>query len=580
MKKIISVLIFSLVLSCFFLGEFKVKASSYAGQVLTIYNVEDYISNGDDDSVDLIAEFEKEYGVKVNYYTYDTNETMYNQYTLQKEGTYDLICTSEYMIQKMIKEELVVPLKNIEENIPNYAKYAAKALRDKLKNMEVEYQGKTVNLDEFVVGYMWGTLGILYDPATSDTICEDVKSWDVFWDPNYKDLISIKNSLRDAYVPGLFHYYSKNEEYINLKNAYLDDPTELNCSKYNAIIQDIFDFKLDGSSASENENKEKISHVKEELISMKPNIFGYETDSGKNDMVTGKIKLNLAYSGDAVFSIDTALDEADKYLEYYVPDDGSNNWYDGWCIAKGAKNEALAYEFLNYLCDPVNAASNMDYIGYTPYIVGDDLLTLVGKYYGACDYCKTSEYLKDDEVYVIYDNKLYYCIKDKEADLDITPENEDYFELCEYDSEEEYSYGDMVSFNGKFYNYISEEDGNGELSNEDVWCEVEGYDLSYLFEGTLTEGRKAIIYALDGCQNELECQYPSEEILARCAIMNDFGVYNNDVVIMWSQVKAYTNMTPVYVFLSIFLVAVITIGTFAIVRKQISTKYKKKMIKK
>ena len=387
MKKVFSILLFVFGFILLLSTSINLKADDdFSGRTLTIYNVEDYISNGEDGCVDIIADFEEKYNCKVNYYTYDTNETMYNQFNLQKEGTYDLVCSSEYMLQKMIKEELVVPFENLAENIPNYEKYASKTLRNKFKGMEVQYKGETVNLDQFVVGYMWGTVGIIYDPYCSDTIQEDVKSWDVFWDPTYKDLISIKNSLRDAFIPGLFHYYSQEENFQNLMKAYQENPTEENCKAYNALLQDIFDFKLDGSEASENENYEKIAHVKDELIDMKKNIFGFEVDSGKNDIITGKIKLNLAYSGDAVFSIDTARNEADKYLEFYIPEDGSNNWYDGWVIPKGAKNVDLAYKFLDYLSDPENAANNMDYIGYTPFIVGDALFTLTGKWYGACDY--------------------------------------------------------------------------------------------------------------------------------------------------------------------------------------------------
>ena len=312
---------------------------------------------------------------------------------------------------------------------------------------------------------------------------------------------------------------------------------------------------------------------------MKKNIFGFEVDSGKNDIITGKIKLNLAYSGDAVFSIDTARNEADKYLEFYIPEDGSNNWYDGWVIPKGAKNVDLAYKFLDYLSDPENAANNMDYIGYTPFIVGDALFTLTGKWYGACDYDVNAEYLVEDEAYVIYEDELYAIIKDKPADLEVYPTNTEYFESLEYDASSTYTSGDMVSFAGKYYNYINDEDGNADITNEDYFEEIEGYDLSYLFEGSLSEGRRAIIYAYDGSQNELETQYPSQEILARCAIMNDFGVYNDQVVIMWSQVKAYTNMTPVYVFLSIVLVLSIGLVIFVVVRKKIINNYKKKLVK-
>ena len=379
----------------------RVNAKSiFEGQTLTIFNVEDYISTGEDDYADTIGDFEEKYGVKVNYYTYDTNETMYNQFKLNN-GLYDLICTSDYMIQKLIKEDLVEKMDDYSEKIPNYERYASKALRVKLKEMIVnkpvynlnkELTGtESVSLDEYAVGYMWGTLGILYDPEFTDTFREDVKSWDVFWDPKYKDVISLKNSIRDAFVVGLMHSYSKSEDYQKIMNEYLDNPTLENQKKYNKLVQEIFDFKLDGSEASDKENKEKIQKVKEELISMKQNIFGLEVDSGKNDMVTGKIKMNLAYSGDAVYSMDTALEDLGKTLEYYVPLDGSNIWYDAWTLPKGA-NKELAYEFLNYLSDPATAADNMDYIGYTPYIVGDELFTLTGVWYGATDYLITSSW--------------------------------------------------------------------------------------------------------------------------------------------------------------------------------------------
>lgn len=547
--------------------------SEFEGQTLTIYNVEDYISQGNDGCVDIIGKFEEEYGVNVNYYTYDTNETMYNQFTLQKEGTYDLICTSDYMIQKLIKEELVIPMDDFNTHIPNYEKYAAKSLREKLRQMEVSYKGNTVNLDEFAVGYMWGTLGIIYDPSYTDTIEEDVKSWDVFWDTDYEYVISIKNSIRDAFVVGLMHGYSKSDEFIELMNNYLNNPTLENQTKYNEMIQDIFDFKLDGSLESSNENYEKINTVKEELISLKDNIFGFEVDSGKNDIITGKIKLNLAYSGDAVYSIYQALEEQDKVLQYYVPEDGSNIWYDAWTLPKGA-NKELAYAFLNFLSDPQNAADNMEYIGYTPYIVGDELLSYVGYTYGACDYCPTSKYY--EESYVIFNDELFECILEKPADLIIDPTNEEYFESLEYDDSCEYVEGDMVSYNGVIYNCISDTT-NSPLDLES-WEEVIGYDLSYLFEGTISEGRRAIIYPYLGSENSLYTQYPSEYVISRCAIMNDFGIYNDSVVIMWGQVKAYTNMIPVYVFLAIFGTVSIAAITVYVVRKNISYKYKKRMI--
>ncbi|MBE6143291.1 MAG: extracellular solute-binding protein [Erysipelotrichaceae bacterium] len=583
MKKLNLILPILLISSCL-AGCSSSNNGEYEGKTLTIYNCEDYIAQGDDALIDIIGEFEKKYGCKVNYYTYDTNETMYNQFSLQKEGTYDLICASEYMVQKMVKEGLVQKMNDYNVSIPNYEKYASKELRNKLKNMKVVTDSDIeVNLDEYAVGYMWGTLGIIYDPSCSDTIKEDVKSWDIFWNENYKDLISIKNSMRDTYVVGLMHAYSQSEEFKTLKEAYLNDPNDENCNAYNQLVQNIFDFKLDGSKESEEENYQKISTVKEELIALKDNIFGFEVDSGKTDIITGKIKMNLAWSGDAVYSIDTAMEESGKTLEYSVPEDGGNIWYDGWTIPYGADKE-LAYKFLDFISTPENAASNMDYIGYTPFIVGDQLFDLASSWYGISDYSSTYQYSEGETC--VYSGKLYTAIQDSVGNI---PTNDSYFEEAIFDSSKEYYYGNVVSYNDEWYSceYYDENDEdkgivNSSITDEEVWVKMDkkGYDISYLFEGTLEEGRSGIIYPYASSANQLQTQYPSKEISARCAIMNDFGEYNADVIIMWGQVKAYTDMTPVYVFLGVIVVIAIALIIISIIRKNLSAHYKRLLMNK
>lgn len=563
----------------------KVKSDNkFKGKTLTIYNCEDYIAQGEEAIIDVISSFEEKYGCKVNYYTYDTNETMYNQFSLQKEGTYDLICASEYMVQKLVKEGLVQKMNDYSLSIPNYEKYASKELRSKLKNMTVITDGDIeVNLDEYAVGYMWGTLGIIYDPNCSETIREDVKSWDIFWNENYKDLISIKNSMRDTYVVGLMHAYSQTDEFKALKNAYLSNPTEENCKNYNDLVQNIFDFKLDGSKESEDENYRKIATVKDELISLKENIFGFEVDSGKTDIITGKIKMNLAWSGDAVYSIDTAMEEAGKVLEYSVPEDGGNIWYDGWTIPYGADKE-LAYKFLDYISTPENAASNMDYIGYTPFIVGDQIFDLATSWYGISDYSSNCEYVEGSNV--VYNGKVYQAIQDS---IGNEPINSEYFEEAIFDSSKEYFYGNVVSYDDEWYSceYYNEEDEdkgitNSSITDEEVWVKMDkkGYDISYLFTETLEDGRNGIIYPYASCANQLQTQYPSKEIAARCAIMNDFGEYNADVIIMWGQVKAYTDMTPVYVFLGVVVIIGVALIVISIIRKNLSAHYKRTLMNK
>ena len=563
MRKELSILMLSSLL--ILPGCAKNESENYSGETLVIYNVEDYISNGDDDSVDLIAKFEEETGCSVKYYTYDTNETMYNQFKLQKEGTYDLVLGSEYMIQKMVKEGLCDKFEDIEHNIPNYYNNCSPMLREKLNSMKVTVNGVEETLDSYALGYMWGTLGLIYDPNCSDTINDDIMSWSVLYNETYKDKISIKNSMRDAFDVGLIYAYSQDADYQVLLDAYLNNYSEETARAFNAKIQEVFDFKLDGSEESIADNREKIARVKEALIALKQNIFGLETDSGKVDIIEGsKIYMDLAYSGDAVYSIQTAMDENEKELRYVVPLEGGNIWYDAWMLPKGSQHRDLAYKFLDFLCDSGNAASNSEYIGYTPFIIGEEMYTSIAGMYGATEFDINQEYSKDS--YVYKDGQLYCVLEDEVSGEELT--NEQYFESLEYDPLVSYKEGDMVSYNGKFYNCV--EDG----SSIENFEEVEGYDLTHIYGGSL-ENRCCIVYPFYGLENQLETQYPSEEIIYRCAIMNDFGEMNDEVIIMWGQFKAYTNMTPYYVILIVFLVIVIAVALYFVISKQRSARFKR-----
>ena len=523
---------------------------------LIIYNCADYIDEA------LIDAFEEEYDCNVEYYTYDTNETMYNQFTLQPEGTYDLICASEYMLQRLIREGLVEPL-NIKEEVPVYDKYASKEVRSKLASMYADTDGdgvKDTSLDNYIAGYMWGTLGIIYDPYCSDTIREDVKSWDIFWDSKYEDLISIKNSMRDTFVVGLMHAYKGSyitnledvltparEKFLSsLENASTEEERNLIRKEYNDVIQGIFDLVLTSEDYTE-----VLEVVKKELIALKDNIFGFEVDSGKNDIITGKIKMNLAWSGDAVYSIDEGSNVG-KTLEYFVPEDGANVWYDGWTLPKGSNRE-LACAFIDFISNPENAAVNMNYIGYTSFIACDEVFDMVSSWYGISSYNEGTTYygpyVEDDEEYegsyVLYNDKYYTCIAEDEEVIGISPLDETVWE--------EVPESDL------------------ELGNP--------IDLGFLFKGNMENNREAIIYPYVECENQLFTQYPSENTLAGCAIMNDFESANADVVIMWGQLRAYTNMVPYYSFLISVVVIVVVLFTYSSVKKHKSSRNKRRLAK-
>lgn len=511
------------------------KVSGFEGQELTIYNCEDYISSSFDEEegyIDLITLFEYVYDVKVNYYTFDTVETMYNQMTLQNEGYYDLVCPSEYMIQRLINEDLIEKIDK--EKLSTYYKYGATNIINRFNNMEatsLDENGNKKKLGDYAAGYMWGTLGIIYDPEYISQ--EDTASWDVYWDNQYYKYASVKNSMRDTYVMGILHGYkdelnSYKEQLLNGKNEEDLSNEEYNdfISKYNVKLQEVFD---------RHEEKD-IKVVRDELCSLKNNIYGFEVDSGKNDIIDGKIKMNLAWSGDAIYSIDTASSlNNPKYLYYSVPEEGSNIWYDGWCMPKKA-NKELAYAFINFLSDPTYAANNMSYIGYSSFIASEEVFNTVMPWYGATEFYIDDEY-EADYNYVHYNNKFYLCIKDSQGNL---PTDEEFFE---------------------------------EVSEEDAPLD-EGYDVSYYFKDALPEDKSTIIYPYDDFyQNTLEAQYPSDKIIKRCAVMNDFGEANKDVVIMWSQVRASTNMIPYYIILGLTILAIPTYFIVKGIKRKINKKY-------
>lgn len=519
------------------------KATNKNTNELVIYNCADYIDN------ELIEEFEKEYNCVVKYYEYDTNETMYNKLILQPEGTYDLICTSEYMLQKMVRAGLVEPL-NVKEECPVYAQYASKEVSKKLDTMSID---DSSTLADYVAGYMWGTLGIIYDSNYGDTIKEDVKSWDIFWNSKYKNVISIKNSMRDTFVVGLMHAYQNIEKKENLTDDESEFVASVNRAKESAnseqeVIQNIFDMVI-----NEEKYNSIVEVVKEELISLKQNIFGFEVDSGKNDIITGKIKMNLAWSGDAVFSISTALDETDKVLEYYVPDDGSNVWYDGWCLPNGS-NRDLATKFIDFLSIPENASRNMEYIGYTPFIACDEVFDYASRTYGL------SEYNEDTTYYGPY--------HEEEEDYDVD--------------------GNYVVYNGKYYQaFVTDDEFSNILPTDTThWVEVNAedlslsdpYDLNFFFKNDEST-RDYVIYPFEEMQNSLETQYPSSEVLDRCAVMKDFEARNDDVIIMWGQLRAYTSMTVYYVILATVAFAAITFGVVTFIQKRKSIRNRRKSLK-
>lgn len=328
-------------------------------KVLRVYNWEDYISEPDENDaeseyLDLIGEFEKEYGVTVEYSTFGTNENMYNELKINPDG-YDLVCPSDYMIMKMINENMVEPFSESFLKDGEYAKYASPYITKLFAD-----NGWT----NYAAAYMWGTMGYVYNPNFSDNIKEDLSYWGGLWKDEYRGKSTIKDSVRDSYFLGVAYVYA--EELISLRNDY--ENGNLTVESYNEKLTEIM-----------NRTDEKtVDKVTDAFLDLKQYLYGFEVDSGKQDMITGKIAINFAWSGDAVYAMDEAEPYTDEkgvhhdgiYLNYIVPEECSNIWFDGWVMPKGA-NVDLAEKFINFLSRPVNAAANMNFIGYTSAVAGD-----------------------------------------------------------------------------------------------------------------------------------------------------------------------------------------------------------------
>lgn len=341
---------------------------------LVIYNWEDYIFEGDKERDGTIKAFEKYYSeiagrqIKVDYETFSTNEDMYQQMKLGSIHP-DLICPSDYMIQKMANEGMLAPFSYNEEtkeygaSLNHWAVYGSPYIRGRFANEKLNDGSSFL---KYAVPYFWGTMGFTYDAdyfgseGAGKNI--DITSWECLWsdDSAAKNVFTLKDSVRDSYVAAIFHVFK--EEIAALDESAAD---------YNEKLSAIFN----------RSDADTISKVEAALKdAANSTVKGLEVDEGKTDIVTGTIKANLAWSGDSVFSMDNA--EGKKQLNYSLPKEGSNVWFDGWCMPKGARTE-IAEAFVNYICTPSVAAECMESVGYTSPIAGQEIWDMINEWYGA-----------------------------------------------------------------------------------------------------------------------------------------------------------------------------------------------------
>ncbi|MFI3209645.1 MAG: spermidine/putrescine ABC transporter substrate-binding protein [Peptostreptococcaceae bacterium] len=278
-----------------------------SSEVLNIYNVGDYIEE------DLLKKFEDETGIDIVYETFDTNEAMY-QKVKSGSSNYDLVIPSDYMIEKMISEDMLLELDF--NNIPN------------MKNINGEFLNPEYDdNNEYSVPYMWGTFGILYNKTLVD---DTVDSWDILWNDKYEGEIQMLDSVRDTFGIAL------------KKLGY----------SLNTIDPD------------------QIAEAEEELKNQKPLVQAYVNDDGKDRLLNDEAAMGIVYSGDALVLI-----EENENLEYVIPKEGTNKWVDAMVVPNTAENKDYAEMFINFMLDTENAVANIDYIGYsTPNLAAYDLL--------------------------------------------------------------------------------------------------------------------------------------------------------------------------------------------------------------
>lgn len=297
--------------------------------VLKVYNWSDYIAEGVLD--DFKSWYKEQTGenIDVIYMTFDVNEAMLSKIEKGHED-YDVVCPSDYIIERMLDKGLLLPLdfKSL-GSTPNYIE----ANRSPFIEQMFRSINPSIDANQYSVAYMWGTTGIIYNPKFVTR--EEASTWDVIRNPKFAGKILIKDAPRDVYAPVLI-YLKQNE----LKNG-------------KVTLQDLMRDSSD----------ESLQMVQDYLMQCKPGVYGWEADLGKEQMTKNRAYVSLNWSGDAVWAIEEAA-AVNVELDYVVPEEGSTVWFDGWVIPKYAKNIKAATYFINFMCRPDIAISNMEETGY------------------------------------------------------------------------------------------------------------------------------------------------------------------------------------------------------------------------
>ena len=316
------------------------------GISINVYNWGEYISAGaEEGTLDVNAEFEKLTGIKVNYTNFATNEELYAK--LKGGGaSYDIIIPSDYMISKMIKEELIQKIDL--DNIPNY-----KYIMDNFRNMSYDPE------NEYSVPFTWGTVGIIYDETVIDLNPEEI-DWDILWDETYMGQILMFDNPRDAF----------------------------------AISEIMLGYSINS------ENPDELIAAAEKLKQQKRVVQGYVMDEIFDKMGAGDALIAPYYAGDAL----TIMEENDA-LNFVVPKSGTNLFVDAMCIPTSSKQKEAAEMYINFMCEPDIAYSNIEYICYsTPHSAAFEMLD---------DEVKESPITYPDEDFIAENTTVFVNLSDE-----------------------------------------------------------------------------------------------------------------------------------------------------------------------
>ena len=286
------------------LGAFPVSAAAADDVTINVYNWGQYISDGTDGYIDVNAAFTEATGIKVNYMTYDTNESLYTK--LKTGGsTYDIISPSDYMIARLIEEDMLEELNF--DNIPNY-QYVDEAYKNTAYDPDNKYS----------VPYTWGTVGVIYNKNYVDEA--DIGSWDLLWNEKYSGKILMFDNPRDAF----------------------------------AIGESLLGMSLNTQDSAQ------LKEVAAKLAEQHPLVQQYVMDQIFDKMIRGEAYIAPYYAGDYLWMLDENED-----LGFYFPEEGFNFFIDAICIPKGCQNKDAAEAYINFLCSPEVSGENLDYLGYS-----------------------------------------------------------------------------------------------------------------------------------------------------------------------------------------------------------------------